>query len=46
MLKKSFLNNELKFLIANILFPPKSKNAPINWLGQILKALEGFEQKK
>ncbi len=46
MVKKSFPNHGLKFLDGDTIISPGSKDATIDAVGSVIKAIEGVEQKK
>ncbi len=46
MVKKSFPNQGLKFLDGDTLISPGSKDATIDAVGSVIKAIDGVEQEK
>ena len=46
MVKKSFPNQGLKFLDGDTIISPGSKDATIDAVGSVIKAIDGVEQKK
>ena len=46
MVKKSFPNQGLKFLDGDTIISPGSKDATIDAVGSVIKAVDGVEQKK
>ena len=46
MVKKSFPNQGLKFLDGDTIISPGSKDATVDAVGSVIKAIDGVEQKK
>ena len=46
MVKKSFPNQGLKFLDGDTIISPGSKDATVEAVGSVIKAIDGIEQKK